>query len=134
MLTEGVMPAVEAAIAAYGAGVLTRTEDAAADGTVRLGQRLLRRLLDRAPDRQAVGKAVAAAASDPADQDFSVPLRAKITRLLAADPQLATEIADLLAGAGQPVVAAGERSVASQVNAGIIQTGDHASVRREEHP
>jgi hypothetical protein len=121
-----VVPYVAAAVSAYGAAVVEKVRDTAADATadatVSAGRRLLRGFLHRDESRPAVVEAVQELAVDPADTDRVAALRLQLRKALAADPQLATEVATMLRDA--PAVAAGPRSVAVQHNAGIVQTGD----------
>jgi hypothetical protein len=91
-----VVPAIGSAVAAYGAGVLTRAEDEAADATVRLGQRLLSRILHRTPDPLPVESAVGDLAAAPDDADALAALRLKVRNVLKADAGLAAELAGLL--------------------------------------
>jgi thioredoxin-like negative regulator of GroEL len=119
-----VVPYVGAAVAVYGAGVLTRAEDAAADGTVRLGQRLLAGLLGRVAHRGRIEQAVTDLAGSPSDPDFRIALLAQVKLALRQDEALAVELAALL----PPAPAAGERSVAvGGDNHGILSTGDGAT-------
>ncbi len=123
VLLGEIVPAVSAAVSAYGAGVLTRAEDEAAGATVRLGQRLLDRILHRSADPAPVRTAVkdlAAAADDP---DALAALRLQIKKVLTSDSVLAAEMSALL-----PAQAVGSRSVAVVGdNTGIISTGDGAT-------
>ncbi|MFF2810835.1 hypothetical protein ACFVT2_27400 [Streptomyces sp. NPDC058000] len=126
-LLNQVMPAISAAVGAYGVGVLTRAEDEAADATVRLGHRLLARILHRsaepAPVRVAVGD-LAEAAQDP---DALAAMRLQLKKALAGDPGLAAELEGILpekSGSQQT----GERGVAiGGDNPGIVATGDGAT-------
>ncbi|WP_369185010.1 hypothetical protein [Streptomyces sp. Y1] len=122
-----VVPAVSAAVGAYGAGVLTRAEDEAADATVRLGQRLLNRILRRSPRPEPVVAAVTDLAEAAEDPDTVVVLRRQLRRVLTEDPGLAAELAALLPAAGPSVQASGERSIAvGGANSGIVSSGDNA--------
>jgi hypothetical protein len=119
-----IVPALGAAVSAYGVGVLSRAEDEAAGATVRLGQRLLDRLLGRSPDRTAIETAVTDLAAAEGDPDALAALRFRIRGVLAADSSLVTELAELLPD--RPAVQAeGARSVAvGGVVSGIVSTGD----------
>jgi hypothetical protein len=121
-----VVPAISAAVGAYGVGVLTRAEDAAADGTVRLGQRLLGRVLRRgpAPEVERAVRALADAAPDEAE-DAQAGLRLVLRKLLKQDPQLAGHLAGMLPQSAP--VALGEQSIAVGGNSsGINSTGNNA--------
>ncbi|WP_228718465.1 hypothetical protein [Kitasatospora acidiphila] len=121
-----IVPAISAAVGAYGTGVLTRAEDAAADETIRLGQRLLDRILRRRPEPVPVRNAVSDLAEAGGDPDALAALRFQIRQVLVGDQQFAAELAELLPP-GATVHAAGDRSVAvGGTNSGIISTGDQA--------
>ncbi|QHC27462.1 hypothetical protein GR130_38870 [Streptomyces sp. GS7] len=121
-----VVPAVGAAVGAYGVAVLNRAEGQAADATVQLGQRLLDRILHRTPDRTPIEAAVTDLAEAADDPDALAALRFQIKRVLAADPSLATELAKLLPE--EPTVrGGGPRSVEVGGDvSGIVSTGDGA--------
>jgi hypothetical protein len=118
----------------YGAAVLDHVEDdatdAAADATVTVGRRLLRRLLGRPESRDAIGSAVTDAAEHPDEEDYTAVLRVQIRKALEADPQLASDVAGMLANAGVSIVASGDRAVAAQDISGIVLTGDHSTIQR----
>ncbi|MFE0374274.1 hypothetical protein ACFW1M_01570 [Streptomyces inhibens] len=128
-LVGQIVPAVGAAVGAYGVNVLSRAEDQAADATVRLGQRLLDRILRRTPDRAPIEAAVTDLATTDGDPDALAALRLQIRGALAADPSLVTELAELAALLPeQPAAQAdGTRGVAVTGNVpGIVSTGDAA--------
>ncbi|WP_327222629.1 hypothetical protein [Streptomyces platensis] len=136
-LLDQIVPAAEAAAAAYGVSVLTRTQDEAANATVRLGQRLIGRLLncdaDTAPDSDPVRTAVVHLAETGADPDMltlrRAELRIALRTALTDIPDLASELSALLPAPPPPpaVHAEGERSVAvGGDNSGNISTGDGA--------
>lgn len=129
-VAAAVAQSVVGIVTAYGAAVVARVQDAAADATLGLGGRVLRRLL-RQPQASAIEAAVRDVAEDPADEDRVAALRVQIRKALAADPQLAADLREMLHQAGAQVTAVGERSVAVWHNSGIIQTGDGASARQE---
>ncbi|MGX9229281.1 hypothetical protein ACWV95_29740 [Streptomyces albus] len=72
------VPAVGAAVSAYGAAVLTRAEDEAASATVRLGQQLLDRLLHRSEQPEALETAVMDVAETDGDPDALAALRLRM--------------------------------------------------------
>lgn len=119
------MPAVGAAVGAYGVAVLSQAEAEAAQATVQLGQRLLHRILRRTPDPAPIEAAVTDLAAT-ADEDALAALRFQIRQVLLADPSLVAEWAALLPE--QPTVRAdGARGVAvAGDQSGIVSTGDGA--------
>ncbi|MYT34350.1 MULTISPECIES: hypothetical protein [unclassified Streptomyces] len=121
-----VMPAGEAAVGAYGVGVLTRTEDEAAGATVRLGQRLPARILHRGTDAVSVEVGVTDLAGRGEDPDVRAALRRQIKRALRDDPQFADELSAMLPERPAPQ-ATGARSVSVTDNTGIISVGDGAT-------
>jgi hypothetical protein len=129
-VAAAVVPYVTAMAGAYGAAVVERVQDSAADATVGLGGRLLRRLLGREESAAAVRAAVTDLAEDPADEDRVAALRLRIRKVLAADPELTAEIKALLADGGVSFTASGERSIAAQTISGVAVTGDDAHITR----
>lgn len=129
-VAAAVVPYVAAAAGAYGAAVVDRVQDAAADATVGVGGRLLRRLLGREESAPAVTAAVVDLAEDPEDEDRLAAVRLQIRKALAADPELAADVARMLQVAGVTVTASGERSIAAQTISGVAITGDNAQVTR----
>jgi len=120
------LPVMSAAVGAYGAGVLSRTGDAAADATVGLGRRLLQWVWRRAKPPAAVESAVAELAEAPGDADALAALRLQVRKVLAQDPELLSELAGMLPAQGS-VIASGDRAVAvGGDNSGIVSTGDGA--------
>ncbi|MFI0967588.1 hypothetical protein ACH4S8_40355 [Streptomyces sp. NPDC021080] len=100
-------PAVASAVSAYGTAVLTRAEDAAADATVSLGQRIISAVWRRrSPDQQAELERSLDDAARPGGEDAMGALRYQIRLALKSDPQLLAELAALLppAAATAPVV------------------------------
>jgi len=122
-IASQVMPYITAAIGAYGAAVWTKTQDVAADETVSLGRRLLQRLARREESRPRLEAAVADVAESPDDEDFTAALRAQIKKALAADAQLAGDIAAMLnaspivAGPGSQIISG------SHIGGDAIQIG-----------
>ncbi|MEY2246609.1 hypothetical protein AB8A21_27370 [Streptomyces sp. BF23-18] len=121
-------PAVTAAVGAYGAAVLTRAQDAAADATVGLGQRILQLVWRR---RDEAGRAelerVVGEAADEQDDAYSTTVLSRLLkRALQDDPALREELAAVLpapAPGTVNVAASGERSIAAQ-HIGTAITGD----------
>jgi hypothetical protein len=122
-------PYLANAVHAYGANVLERLQEAAADATVGVGGRLLQRLLGR-DGSPAIEGAVVELAEDTTDEDRLAALRLQIRKALAADPGLARAVAQELSTAGTSVVASGDRAVATQYLNGIVVTGDNAQITR----
>lgn len=121
------MPAVGAAVGAYGVAVLNQAETEAAQATVRLGHRLLDRVLRRTPDRAPIEAAVGELAAAAEDEDALAALRFQIRKALLADASLVAEWAAMLPVQPQPR-AEGARSVAVAGDmTGIVSTGDGAT-------
>ncbi|MER5211265.1 hypothetical protein ABT063_11955 [Streptomyces sp. NPDC002838] len=127
-LAEQAGPAVTAAVGAYGAAVLTRAQDAAAEATVGLGQRILQLVWRRRDEagrtelEQVVGEA-----ADEQDDTYSTAVLGRLLRhALQDDPGLREEVSALLpapAAGTVTITAAGERSIAAQ-HIGTAITGD----------
>ncbi|WRZ90566.1 hypothetical protein OHB54_16705 [Streptomyces sp. NBC_01007] len=129
-LVEQAGPFLTAAVGAYGAGVLSRAEDAAVDATANVGRRVLRAVWRRRDDggRAALETAVREAAEDPDDADAAGALRQQIKRALREDAELVRELAGLLP-AGGGVTASGDRAVAAGGNITTAITGDSVTYR-----
>ncbi|KIE24668.1 hypothetical protein LK08_23575 [Streptomyces sp. MUSC 125] len=127
-------PAVTAAVGAYGAAVLTRAQDAAAEATVGLGQRILQLLWRRGDEagrtelERVVGEAV-----DERDDAYSAAVLGRfLRRALQEDPVLREELSALLpapAAGAVSVTASGERSIAAQ-QIGTAISGDGHTLPR----
>ncbi|WP_406355204.1 hypothetical protein OHB56_22155 [Streptomyces sp. NBC_01635] len=121
-------PAVTAAVSAYGAAVLTRAEDAAADSTVSLGQRILQSVWRR---RDETGRAelerVVDEAADERDDTYTTAVLSRLLKhALQNDSQLREELAAMLptpAAGTVNITASGTRSIAGQ-HIGTAITGD----------
>ncbi|WP_433384227.1 hypothetical protein ACQPZX_23430 [Actinoplanes sp. CA-142083] len=129
---NAVLPYVTGAITAYGATTLDKVREAvvdkAADGTVGLGHRILNRILRRDESRPLIEDAVGNVAAGEEGSDTALKLQ--IRRALAADPELARDIAGMLSTGGVTIIASGERSVATHTNYGVISTGDNSTFGR----
>lgn len=123
-VASAAMPYVTAAVGAYGAAVLSRIQEAAADATVGVGGRVLRRLLQRPESALALEAAVRDLAMDVADEDRLAALRLQIRKILAADGRLAEDVSGMVRAAGTTVNAWAKRSVAADTISGIVITGD----------
>ena len=128
-ITDAVVSSIGAAAGAYGQAVLTSAENMAADGTVRLGQRLLARLRRSRNCGPQFDVSVLDVAAHPGDPDFTATLRAQIRKMLEADPDLEPDLVGIVKAAGLNIASATERGVAVQHNEGIISTGDKARNR-----
>jgi hypothetical protein len=122
-----IAPYITAAVTAYGAAVLSRAQDTAADATVSLGQRLLQRLVHRNEARPAVEVAVEDLAAEPADHDLQAALRVQLRKALLADPDLCAELSSMVRQSGPTIIASGERSIAAHTIHGGAYTGDAAA-------
>jgi hypothetical protein len=134
------------AVEALGDKVWDKTSDAAADEAAGFGRRLLARLLRRGdgpdadPDADTSSDVVAVAGTRdqagvalavhdlvtaPGDQDLQAALRLAVRRLLAADPVLMAEVADMVAQ-HTPAQQAGDRSIllGGAQHGGVNVTGD----------
>lgn len=129
-LAAQVMPSVLAAMGAYGAAVLQKAEDQAADATVSLGRRILQRIFGARSADDPAPEQVADLAADPADEDAVAALRLAIRKALAADAELRGDVEGLLASGGVRVTASGDRSIAAQSISGIAVTGDNTTISR----
>ncbi|MFC1416293.1 hypothetical protein [Streptacidiphilus cavernicola] len=98
-LVQEAGPYLTAAVGAYGASVLTRTEDAAADATVTLGRRILQALWHRQDrtGRAALEQAVTSAADDPGDATAATAvLLPQLVHALHEDDALRAELVTIL--------------------------------------
>ncbi|MEU0244952.1 hypothetical protein ABZ192_11585 [Streptomyces sp. NPDC006235] len=127
-LVEQAGPYLTAAVGAYGAAVLTRAQDVAADATVGLGQRILQLVWRH---RDEAGRAelerVVEEAADEQDDTYSAAVLSRLLRrALEKDPGLREELSALLpapAAGTVTITASGERSIAAQ-HIGTAITGD----------
>ena len=127
-MIDHVVPAVEAAVVAYGTGVLSRAGDEAEDATVRLGQRFLTRLLHRSAPSAPLELAVKDLADASGDPDALAQLRLQIKKVLNSDPDLLAEIAESLPKRRPTSQTRGARSpIINGENSGIISLGDEAT-------
>jgi hypothetical protein len=83
----------------YGRAVLAKAWDDVADATIKSGVRLLQRIFGRRPDGGALPEVVAEVVENPGDADMVVQLRLAIRRALKEDPELAKEVAAIVAEA-----------------------------------
>jgi hypothetical protein len=126
-------PYVVAAVGAYGAAVLEKAQQEAADATVGVGRRLAQRVFGVHRRGEQVPEVLADAIHDPHDLDNLGALRIAIRKRLADDEELAGEVAVMVAdakAAGVHVTASGTRSVAAHTISGVVVTGDDANIQR----
>jgi hypothetical protein len=84
--------------------------------------------MHRAPERARLEAAVADLAADGQDQDAVAALRLQLRKILAQDPQLIAELAEMVPSARQASVT-GDRSVAIAGNNNApISTGDRSPI------
>ncbi|MFH9006855.1 hypothetical protein ACH4E5_26925 [Streptomyces afghaniensis] len=132
-LAEQAGPYLLTAVSSYGAGVLTRAEDAAVEATANLGRRILQAVWHRRGEqgRAELEAAVQDVADDPEDGDAAAALRQQIKRALREDVELRGELTGILSAAGAGPVnvkASGKRSIAAQT-IGTAITGDNVTLR-----
>jgi hypothetical protein len=133
-LVEQAGPAVTAAVGAYGVAVLTRAQDAAAEATVGLGQRILQLVWRRRDEagRSELERVVGEAADEGDDAYSAAVLGRLLRRALQDDPGLREELSAMVpapAAGTVTITAAGERSIAAQ-HIGTAITGDGHTLPR----
>ena len=124
------MPYLTAAVGMYGAAVLSRAEQSAADGTVRVGKDLLVAVyegLKRRP-REDFRRRLEEMASLPADGDAMAALRFELSRILRANQAVCDEFARILQSAPEPGGPAGFRQVTVHGSSFVATNGDIGSV------
>jgi len=126
-LVSQVFPYVRSAISAYGQAVLSRSEDAAAEGTVRQGQRLLAAVLKRGKAEPRVEEAVRRLAGSPEDADAAEELREQIRQVLREDPDLARDLAAMNVRASWTTVSGHHNVTVGGDHQGPIHMGDNIS-------
>jgi hypothetical protein len=89
-------PYVSAAAVAYGGAVLVRARDEAADATVELGRRLLQRVFGVRREGEPLPDPLAELAASPEDEDALAAMRLAISKALAADSAMETELRSML--------------------------------------
>src|SRR5690349_15845235 len=118
------MPFVTAAAGVYGGAVVQKVSDAAADAgadaTVGLGRRLLRRLFASGRSEQ-VQAAVVELAEAPQDEASVSLVQAQVLKALTAEPQLVTDLTQLLGQAG----VGGDRYTVTVSGGQGVQVGSH---------
>ncbi|MEV0527872.1 hypothetical protein AB0I66_31045 [Streptomyces sp. NPDC050439] len=119
-----ITPYVAAAVAAYGGAVLSRTQEATADATVALGQRLLRRVMRSRDEEPTLVAAVEDLAENPGDSDAEAALRMQIRKVLSDDAVLLSDVTAMVQAASVKITAYGERSIAAHTIYGGAHTGD----------
>ncbi|MEV7249017.1 hypothetical protein [Streptomyces cyaneofuscatus] len=125
-------PYLTAALSAYGAGVLTRTETAAVDATANVGRRILQAVWRRRDEqgRAELESVVGEAAEEPGDEDVFASLRYQIKKALREEASFVRELNALLPERPNvSITATGERSIAAE-KIHIAITGDSATIRQ----
>jgi hypothetical protein len=123
-LAAEMTPYVSTSVATYGGAVLAHIREDAADSRSGLGLRLLQRVFGRLGEGEPLPGPLADLAADPGDQDALAAVRLAVRRALAADPALAAEVRQMLAGAP---------GVAQQVHTGrdaFVARGDVTTYQR----
>jgi hypothetical protein len=132
-LAAQVVPYLGTAVAAYGGALTQRASDQAAEHTVdsaaRFGHRIWSLLRARARSPEVIDALAQDLAADPGDEDVHAAARVQLRKAFAADEELVAEIVRLLEGHGS-VAALGPGAVATNTNAGVISTGDNATIQR----
>jgi hypothetical protein len=98
LVTEAT-PYLTAAVTAYGAAVLTKVRDDAADATVGVGRRLLQRVFGRREDGEPLPVLLAEVVNAPGDIDVLGALRLAVRRELEADRKMLADVREILASA-----------------------------------
>lgn len=132
VLSQQIAPYVTAAVSSYGTAVLTRSAELSADSTVSLGQRLIDKLLRRPSAEEVVDagpltSAIEDLSDNPEDSDLQAALRVQLKKLLLGDPQMISEISEIMDRSGISIVASGDRAVAAYTINGGVHTGDKHS-------
>lgn len=109
LVTEAT-PYLTAALTAYGAAVLTKVRDDAADATAGVGRRLLRRVFGHRKDGEPLPVLLAEVVSAPDDPDARGALRLAIRKELEADTKMLADVRQILASAQTTVHAPTIRS------------------------
>lgn len=90
-------PYLTSALTAYGAAVLTKVRDDAADTTIGVGRRLLQRVFGRRENGEALPVPLAEVINMPDDTDALGALRLAIRRELEADTKMFADVHAILA-------------------------------------
>jgi hypothetical protein len=98
LVTEAT-PYLTAAATAYGAAVLAKVRDEAADATAGVGLKLLQRVFGRKKDDEALPAPLEAVVANPGDDDALGMLRYAIRQALEADDAMLAEVKQILAAA-----------------------------------
>jgi hypothetical protein len=132
LTAAAVIPYATAVVAAYGVSTLDKVREAvidrASDATVSLGQRILNRIWRREESRTVIEGAIVDVVDG--EDGSETALRLQIRKALAADPELAREVAQMLPAGVVHNEASGTRSIAIGTNSGIANTGDNPTIVR----
>jgi hypothetical protein len=119
------MPYLMPIAAEAGKEVVKRTVGTITDATFRRAEELWEKISPRIQAKPAAMEAATDLAKMPEDTDARVAFSFQMRKLLAADDDLARDVANLLIDSGVHVTASGDRSVAANTVAdSIIMTGD----------
>ncbi|WP_433222132.1 hypothetical protein [Microtetraspora malaysiensis] len=133
-LVNELSPYVLPAVGAYGAAVLAKSQEEAADATVGWGRKILQKIFGIKEADEELPDEVAELAASPDDADLQAVLRVRIRKALEADPELAEEIRRMLreaASSGHTTVTASGRGVAAGRDiTGPVTTGDNSPIIR----
>ncbi|HUN31024.1 MAG TPA: hypothetical protein VMU95_03320 [Trebonia sp.] len=96
-LAAEVVPIATVAIGIYGKAVLAKAWEDVADVTIKAGLRLLQRVFGKKKQDDPLPDVLADVIAHPQDSDVVAQFRLTIRRALEADPELAKEVAALVA-------------------------------------
>jgi hypothetical protein len=102
-LVTDATPYLSAALSAYGAAVLTKVRDDAADATIGVGRRFLQRVFGRRSSGEPMPAVLAEVIAAPGDADALGALRLAIRRELETDAEMLADVRQILA-AGEATV------------------------------
>ncbi|MEY9895404.1 hypothetical protein ABIA31_009093 [Catenulispora sp. MAP5-51] len=123
-------PIAVAAIGIYGRAVLAKAWEDVADVTIKAGLQVLQRIFGRRKEGEALPAVIEDVVAHPDDDDMVVQFRVAIRKALTQDPELAEEVAAIVAGAAprgghsQHIVAGRDALVAGR---DITITGESAT-------
>ena len=98
-LAAEMTPYISAAVGAYGATVLAKVRDEAADATVGLGRRLLQKVFGARGKEGPLPDPLADLVANPHDDDALAAVRLAVRKALAGDAELESEVRSMVAAA-----------------------------------